>query len=186
MPVKWGITHDYPEWDLNKQVNAMKHTPEIDEILAAVKKVIENKIFYRSPLMCAFLTYVTWETLQGRESRISAYSVAVDALDKPIDFDPQMDPSVRVLAKRLRDSLARYYDEVSDYGICIVLKPGSYVPSFYHTKPISLSALARGEASNSSDTSSPTSRLSWSAPVVSYHMIDTDQGKGISKNNNRA
>ena len=164
----------------------MKHKHEIGIILSEVEKVKAHKIFNRSPLMCAFLSYVTQETLQGRESRISAYSVAVDALGKPTNFDPQMDPSVRVLAKRLRDSLARYYDEMTDYRTLVVLKPGSYIPSFYHTKPISLSAVASSVASNSSDTSSPTSRISWSAPVVSYHMIDTDQGKGISKNNNRA
>lgn len=113
----------------------MKHTPEIGEILNAVERVRAHKIFNRSPLMCAFLTYVTQETLQGRELRISAYSVAIDALGKPTDFDPQMDPSVRVLAKRLRDSLDRYYDEVTDYSICVVLKPGSYIPSFYHAEP---------------------------------------------------
>ena len=130
----------------------MKHTPEIDEILAAVEKLKANKIFNRSPLMCAFLTYVTWETLQGRESRISAYSVAVDALDKPTDFDPQTDPSVRVLAKRLRDSLDRYYDEVADYSICVVMNPGSYVPSFYHAVQSSASEVARSLPSSSGDT----------------------------------
>ena len=84
--------------------------------------------------MCAFLSYVTHETLQGREARISAYSVAVDALNKPADFDPQMDPSVRVLAKRLRDSLAKYYEEESDYDVQVILTPGSYVPSFSHVR----------------------------------------------------
>ena len=74
--------------------------PEIGTILSDVEKINAHKIFNRSPLMCAFLNYVTQETLQGRQSSISAYSVAVDALGKPTDFDPQMDPSVRVLAKR--------------------------------------------------------------------------------------
>ena len=153
------------------QIDAMKHTPEIDEILAAVEKLKAHKIFYRSPLMCAFLTYVTWETLQGRESRISAYSVAVDALDKPADFDPQRDPSVRVLAKRLRDSLDRYLDEVADYSICVVMKPGSYVPSFYHASQSSAPAVTPSVASSSSDTAS---RIPWSAPVVLYDMEGTD------------
>jgi len=113
----------------------MKQAPEAGEILSAIDQVKAHKIFNRSPLMCAFLSYVTLETIQGRESRISAYSVAVDALGKSTDFDPQMDPSVRVLAKRLRDSLARYYDEASDYGVYVVLKPGSYVPSFHRVQP---------------------------------------------------
>ena len=162
----------------------MKHKHEIGIILSEVEKVKAHKIFNRSPLMCAFLSYVTQETLQGRESRISAYSVAVEALGKPTNFDPQMDPSVRVLAKRLRDSLARYYDEMTDYRTLVVMKPGSYIPSFYHTKPISQSAVASSVASGFNDTASSGSRIAWSTPVVFYCTEDTDSDVDSRNNEN--
>ena len=149
----------------------MMQTPDYANILCEVDKIIAHKIFNRSPLMCAFLTYITRETLQCRESRISAYSVAVDALNKSSDFDPQVDPSVRVLAKRLRDSLTRYYNETTDCSIIVILEPGSYVPKFQFTEQILESAC-------STSTSGTTSNSSWSEPVLIYDMIDTNQKKG--------
>jgi len=166
----------------------MKQAPEAGEILSAIDQVKKHKIFNRSPLMCAFLSYVTIETIQGRESRISAYSVAVDALGKPTDFDPQMDPSVRVLAKRLRDSLARYYDESSDYDICVVLKPGSYIPSFYRAEPntpvnstteLATDCAASSTANNTvgdpnkkAEKTLTASTGSWSSPVLRFLAVD--------------
>ena len=89
--------------------------------------------------MCAFLRYVVSETLAGRESRINAYSVAIDALNKNTAFDPQLDPSVRVLAKRLRDSLDTYYANEDHCDIMVLMRPGSYVPKFekiaYYARP---------------------------------------------------
>lgn len=154
----------------NEKANAMNQSPEEQDILNAIDQVKAHRIFNRSPLMCAFLSYVTLETIQGRESKISAYSVAVDALGKPIDFDPQMDPSVRVLAKRLRDSLTRYYDEATDYTVCVVLKPGSYVPSFRHSQPSSDSIIG-----NQSSTDIETAgNIAWTPPVVFYRPDDSE------------
>lgn len=163
----------------------MNHAPEEQEILNAIDKVKAHRIFNRSPLMCAFLTYVTLETIQGRESRISAYSVAVDALGKPTDFDPQMDPSVRVLAKRLRDSLARYYDEATDYNLCVVLKPGSYVPSFHRAKQDTTSRIISAPSHDAaSDAMSTASLASWTQPVVYFSADDSDPTDVDSKKNN--
>ena len=104
--------------------------PSTTDIHHAIERITAHKVFFRSPLMCAFLRYVALETLAGRESRISAYSVAVDALKKSPTFDPQTDPSVRVLAKRLRDSLETYYANENDYDVMVVMRPGSYIPKF--------------------------------------------------------
>jgi len=156
----------------------MNQAPEEQEILNAIDKIKAHRIFNRSPLMCAFLSYVTVETIQGRESRISAYSVAVDALGKPTDFDPQMDPSVRVLAKRLRDSLACYYDDATDYTLCVVLKPGSYVPSFHRAEPESKQTTSKDRESDveraTGRLASDTSKLAWTPPVVFYSTEDSD------------
>lgn len=104
--------------------------PTATEINSAIDEITSHEVFYRSPLMCAFLRYVTSETMAGRESRINAYSVAIDALKKNPTFDPQADPSVRVLAKRLRDSLDAYYSRANGFNVMIIMRPGSYVPVF--------------------------------------------------------
>ena len=157
----------------------MNNAPEEHEILSAIDQVKAHRIFKRSPLMCAFLSYVTLETIQGRESRISAYSVAVDALGKPTEFDPQVDPSVRVLAKRLRDSLARYYDEATDYSLCVILKPGSYVPSFYRAEPDTDSRRVNTTSNDVEDAAdkavAAASSLTWTPPVVFYCSDDSEK-----------
>lgn len=104
--------------------------PTTTEVNHAIDEITSHAVFYRSPLMCAFLRYVASETLAGRESRICAYSVAIDALKKSPAFDPQADPSVRVLAKRLRDSLDTYYSRTNGFDVMVVMRPGSYVPVF--------------------------------------------------------
>ena len=41
--------------------------------------------------------------------RCGGYTIAVEALGRAENFDPQLDPIVRVEATRLRRTLARYY-----------------------------------------------------------------------------
>jgi tetratricopeptide (TPR) repeat protein len=103
---------------------------EVNEALAAT---LADDKFAAAPQMSAFLKYVVEQTLLGHANRIKAYTVAIDALGKPTTFDPQNDPSVRVLAKRLRSSLDAYYERTANPGVVIEMKAGSYVPKFVFT-----------------------------------------------------
>ena len=57
----------------------------------------------------SFLRFVVETTLAGRGDRLKGYTIGVEALGRREDFDPQIDPIVRVEAGRLRAALARYY-----------------------------------------------------------------------------
>lgn len=85
------------------------------------------------------LSYVVSEELAGRGANVKAYSIAVDALGKPDDFDAQTDSSVRVGFGRLRKSLKLYYsDEGEDDPVRIEFSKGSYRPRFEpQTQPAS-------------------------------------------------
>ncbi|MFK7995478.1 MAG: hypothetical protein AB8B87_15190 [Granulosicoccus sp.] len=98
----------------------------------ALESILATEKFEAAPQMSAFLRYVVEQTADGNQSRIKAFTVAVDALGKPDTFDPQNDPVVRVLAGRLRAALSAYNDENEDAPLMITMKPGSYVPSFTH------------------------------------------------------
>ncbi len=102
----------------------------IEQVNQTLASILADNRFNASPQMSAFLKYIIEQTLDGHASRIKAYTIAVDALGKSDDFDPQTNPSVRVLAKRLRDTLGQYYDGDPKVEIKICLKPGSYVPQF--------------------------------------------------------
>lgn len=100
------------------------------EVTSALDGILTTDKFLASPQMSAFLRYVVEQTLIGNTRRIKAFTVGIEALGKPASFDPQTDPSVRVLAKRLRSSLDTYYSQNSDTKVFIEMKPGSYVPKF--------------------------------------------------------
>lgn len=100
------------------------------DVTAALNGILTTDKFAASPQMSAFLKYVVEQTLMGNTRRIKAFTVGIEALGKSASFDPQTDPSVRVLAKRLRSSLDAYYEKNTDTPIFIEMKPGSYIPKF--------------------------------------------------------
>jgi len=114
-----------------------ENTVQVERALVEVElqRVLKEKRFASSRQMSAFLEYIVNETLDGREDRIKAYTVGIEALGKPHTFDAQTDPSVRVLALRLRKALKATYQDESPRHAMIVLKVGSYVPEFYTAKP---------------------------------------------------
>lgn len=111
------------------------------DVTLALNGILTTDKFSASPQMSAFLKYVVEQTLLGNTRRIKAFTVGIEALGKSASFDPQTDPSVRVLAKRLRSSLDAYYEKNPDTPVFIEMKPGSYIPKF----------LLRSEMTNSSD-----------------------------------
>jgi len=99
-------------------------------VLLSLQQVLESSTFSAAPKMSDFLRYIVTQTLNGNSTRIKAYSIAVDALGKPASFDPQLDPSVRVMAYRLRKSLAEFYELSAHHDVEIRMHPGGYVPTF--------------------------------------------------------
>ncbi len=100
-------------------------------IRAELERLLSDRRFSGARQMSAFLRYIVSETLDGNGNRIKAYTVGVDALGKADDFDAQSDPSVRVLALRLRKSLEAAYADEPECHVRIVMTVGSYVPEFY-------------------------------------------------------
>src|SRR5437763_7725530 len=118
--------------------------PTTDEIRAALDRIAASEEFRASPQLVAFLRYVVEATLRGRQDRIKGYTIAVEALGRSDDFDPQDDPIVRVEAKRLRRAIHRYYENGGKHDpLRIDLPVGSYVPAFRCARPSPLAARQR-------------------------------------------
>ena len=130
-----GVRHITERSSLMNSSHALEmnhdHTEiETVEVTSALNAILNTDKFSASPQMSAFLKYVVEQTQLGNTRRIKAFTVGLEALGKPASFDPQTDPSVRVLAKRLRHSLEAYYEQNPHTTIIIDMKPGSYVPKF--------------------------------------------------------
>jgi tetratricopeptide (TPR) repeat protein len=110
--------------------------PCADEIRAALERMAASEAFRGSPQLVAFLRYVVEARLRGTADRIKGYTIAVEALGRGDNFDPQTDPIVRVEAMRLRRALARYYDYGGKHDpVAIDLPLGNYVPTFRRVAP---------------------------------------------------
>ena len=111
--------------------------PCTDEIRAALERMAASEAFRGSPQLVAFLRYVVEATLRGAADRIKGYTIAVEALGRADNFDPQADPIVRVEAMRLRRALARYYENGGKHDPVVIDLPlGNYVPMFRRVAPV--------------------------------------------------
>jgi adenylate cyclase len=112
-------------------------TPTADEVRVQLETVLSSSDFDASERNHAFLRYVVEETIAGNSHLIKGYSVAQSVFKRDVEFDPQLDPVVRIEASRLRRSLERYYLKAGqDDPIRIDLPKGGYVPSFEVIDPL--------------------------------------------------
>lgn len=97
-------------------------------VLRELQRILSSKLFSRARRQAAILAYLIRTTLDGNESEISEYSIARSTCDKDIDFQPDVDPTVRVEMFRLRTRLKKFYStEGLDSEIEIML-PAGYIP----------------------------------------------------------
>src|SRR5689334_23882306 len=82
-------------------------------------------MFDRAPHLLNFLNYVCESSFQGHSDQIKEYTIGVEALRRPPEFDPKKDSIVRVEAHRLRKRLEEYYTgEGASHRVRIVIPQG--------------------------------------------------------------
>jgi Malectin domain len=103
---------------------------ELDALLA-------SGVLGRTNNLVRFLTFVCERYFEGAIDEIKEYSIAVQVLGRPKDFDPQVDTIVRVTAHALRKRLEEYYRTAgARHQVRICLPPGHYVPKFIHVSEL--------------------------------------------------
>jgi adenylate cyclase len=114
------------------KVQAPQEAIRTEDIHRQLERICTSKTFRGSLRLTRFLRFVVETTLAGKSDTVKAYTIAVEALDRGCDFNPESDPIVRVEAGRLRHALARYYAEAGrDDAVAIDLPRGTYVPVFH-------------------------------------------------------
>jgi len=98
-------------------------------VFGQLKKIYAHPRFLESEILRRFLTYIVKEMLANKSERIKEYSIAIEVLNKPVNFNPKINGVVRVHARRLRDALQIYYEDFGKYDACIISIPkGRYIP----------------------------------------------------------
>src|SRR5579862_21235 len=103
-------------------------TPE--SIRAQVRKIIASRAMARSERLARFLDFTVSETLAGNADQLKEFVIGVEVFDRKQDYDPRLDPIVRVEARRLRMKLHKYYEtEGLNDRLRIDYPKGGYAPS---------------------------------------------------------
>jgi len=107
--------------------------PSATDVKAELERILASRSFARAGRASDLLKFLVGETLAGMGTRLKGYTIGVEVFGRPADFDPQVDPLVRVEAGRLRRRLLAYYTaEGSDDPVRIELPVGSYGVEFQY------------------------------------------------------
>lgn len=103
---------------------------DADAVRRALEKITSSAVFTDSQRMARFLRFVVEESLQGNGCRLKEIVIGGEVFDRGADYDPRLDPIVRVEARRLRTKLLAYYEgEGKDDELIVELPKGTYQPS---------------------------------------------------------
>lgn len=110
-------------------IGSSGETPDAEAVLGQLERILASGDFDASPRSRAFIRFIVEETLAGRQDALTQSAIATRVFNRRDDFDPTVDPIVRIQAGRLRRSLERYYllSGAAD-PLRIELPRGSYVP----------------------------------------------------------
>ena len=105
--------------------------PSGDAVREHLGRILASAVFRSSESLRRLLQYTVETTLAGNGGQLKEYTIGVEALGRPVSFDPREDNIVRVQARKLRQRLADYYaGERSRENCRITYRPGSYQPLF--------------------------------------------------------
>src|SRR5436190_11496803 len=110
--------------------------PTREQIQDQLDRILRSPLFARSERMSRFLRFSVENTLATPGSGIKEYLVGVEVFDRPADYNPQVDPIVRVEARRLRTKLKSYYAGAgSTDPVLIDFPKGAYTAVFRSSEP---------------------------------------------------
>jgi hypothetical protein len=135
----------------------------LEEEHAELEAVLASDLFGRTSYLVRFLTFVCERYFAGEGDTIKEYSIAVEALGRPPDFDPQSDTIVRVTAHALRRRLEDFYRTTgADHAVQICLPAGHYVPRFIYRN--------NGDANRGTDEASVTAQNGLEGPSANSRI----------------
>ena len=119
------IVHMIPQFDDGL------HAPTLKATLEQMDRILKSKTFQRANRLRSLLEYVVTAATNGRPAGQSR--TARELFGKGDDFDPSLDPVIRVQFARLRRALSAYYSTEGKQDAVIIKIPNrKYTPVFQH------------------------------------------------------
>jgi len=84
----------------------------------------------------SLLEYLGTKAIETPEVALKEYTIGVDALGKPADYDPRLDPTIRVEVAKLRKKLTEHYQGAgAGHPVRLEIPKGAYLPVFVAAPP---------------------------------------------------
>src|SRR5262245_27502844 len=100
-----------------------------------VNDALSSPLFSRAERQARFLRFVVDAALQTPGIAVRETDIAMAVYDRRGDYDPRVDPIVRVEAARLQARLREYYEHSPPTHVRIDLPKGRYGPQFTVVEP---------------------------------------------------
>ena len=102
---------------------------DAEAAIEQLERILASPDFDASRRCRALLRFLLEHTLAGRPQALTEAAIATRVFGRGVDYDPDLDPIVRIEAGRLRRSLERYYRRARpEDAVRIELPRGTYVP----------------------------------------------------------
>ncbi len=141
--------------------------PSLEQCERQVQRIFESAAFRNAHTLQQLLQFLVAQAYGPDAEALKEYTIGVEAFSRPRNFDPKIDPIVRVQTHRLRQKLREYYDTDGRHDpILIEIPKGHYLPAiatvsnggFGHSAPHNhhpAPGMNTGSSHNDSDDSIP-------------------------------
>lgn len=160
----------------NEPGSSMALPPE--EIQAQLQRMLSSPVFQRASRPSRFLEFAVAHSLREPGKAPAESQVAAAVFDRS-DFDPRLDPIVRVEAVRLRKRLKEYYETAGKNDpVRVALPERGYLAEFRRVDPKGpeakvTSAPADGEQKNG-ECQDPAPRTSITLAILPFANLSAD------------
>ncbi len=144
--------------------------PEHVEVTSSLRRrferVFQSAAFARSERLSALLEYLLQAAESPESLTVDERNIGIQLFQRPLDWDPGIDPCVRVAMSRLRNKLEVYYQGAGgkDHEKIIVAK-GSYLPRIVSNSAASFLPIGT-EPLKSSSMTEIRSGPGWLGPLL--------------------
>jgi hypothetical protein len=117
--------------NLAVEADAGASEPSVEDCREQVRRILRSNRFRNAMTLQTLFQFLTEKTITGDAHKLKEYTIGVESLSRRTDFDPRIDPIVRVQCHRLRLKLKEYYEtEGARDRILIQFLKGHYVSTF--------------------------------------------------------
>jgi TolB-like protein/tetratricopeptide (TPR) repeat protein len=114
-----------------RRVSSLGPEISLESIRAELESILSSKTFRVATGQKDLLRFVVDETLANRADLLKEYWIGVKVFRRGESFDPRMSSIVRLEARKLRASLAKYFEtEGAKDRVCVEIPKGGYTPVF--------------------------------------------------------